>query len=80
MPKLFIVERQERWTQIVYVEAETSQEALDKAYDGGGDINDDAEFVEFIHKENATVEEHVPEKPYVDAATATGMYDHDDTN
>jgi hypothetical protein len=65
MPKLFRVERQERWTQIVSVEAETAQEALDNAYGGLCEIHDDPEFVEFIHKENATVKEIVPDNnPY----------------
>jgi len=79
MPKLFCVERQERWNQLVYVEASNAQEALDKAYNGDCEINDDPEFVEFIHKENATVSlaEGDSGPPY-DAATATGMYDRDD--
>ena len=55
MSKLFIVRRQERWEQLVSVEAENAQEALDKAYAADCTINDDAEFVEFIHKENAEV-------------------------
>lgn len=57
MPKIFLVERQERWNQVVHVEAENEQEALDKAYDGNCEIHVDPEFVEFIHKENATVTE-----------------------
>ena len=57
MPKLFLVERQERWNQLVHVEAETEQEALDQAYEGNGEIHSDPEFVEFIHKENADVKE-----------------------
>jgi len=57
MPKYFLVERQERWNQLVQVEAETPQEALDKAYTADCEIFCDAEFVEFIHKENATVRE-----------------------
>jgi hypothetical protein len=79
MPKLFRVERQERWNQLVYVEAENAQEALDKAYNGDCEIHDDAEFVEFIHKENASVEQHISDNngPPYDAATRTGMYDHD---
>lgn len=79
MPKLFLVERQERWCQLVQVEAETAKEALDVAYDGGGTIHVDPEFVEFIHKENADVTEFPlhADGPPLDAATATGMYDHD---
>jgi len=78
MPKYFLVERQERWTQLVEVEAETEQEALDKAYNGDCVINSDPEFVEFIHKENATVSlPPAADGPPYDAATATGMYDHD---
>jgi len=57
MSKLYIVKRQERWEQLVQVEAATKNEALDKVYNGYGEIYCDAEFVEFIQKENAEVEE-----------------------
>jgi hypothetical protein len=60
MTKIFIVERQERWNQLVQVEADTEQEALDKAYDGNCTMHVDPEFVEFIHKENAAVTEVPP--------------------
>ena len=79
MPKrVFLVERQERWNQLVEVEAETFHEALDKAYNGDCTVNSDPEFVEFIHKENAIVTlPNTDGGPPYDAATRTGMYDHD---
>lgn len=58
--KLFLVTRIERWDQLVQVEAETAEEAKDIAYDGGGEIHCDPEFVEFTNKETADVREFEP--------------------
>lgn len=55
MPR-FLVTRQERWDQMVLIDALTEEDAKRRAYKGLGVISSDPEFVDYINRENWNVE------------------------
>lgn len=55
MPR-FLVTRQERWDQMVFIDALTEEDAKRRVAKGLGVISSDPEFVDYIYKENWNAE------------------------
>lgn len=55
MPR-YLVTRQERWDQLVLIDALTEEDAKRRVAKGAGVISSDPEFVDYINKENWNAE------------------------